>query len=397
MHRIEIHAADMYPHELALIRLARIGEGRFDRELIAILGLAEGVNEFGEALLGLDHRGGHARIILVDLTNGHQADVLNGFDAASIGPVSPSITPDGTGVLIGSSNGTGPVLIDVSSFPSGPFPHTDIAGASHPVEPVAAGSARGSVFAFVSSSGSGPIEYGRIGGSTLKQVPATSQLSLNPAIGSPGGTQTILFNAANPFGTADISFCAPISPTSNCQVASLPGVVNSNAGETRPAFTPDGRYVGFLRTVAGHQRVFVWDSDTQTLLDNSGADLGGGPTGPIFSNLSLYEKFVFHGVSLSPRGSVQFDLTLPSLVGIIVQRVEGHQRLFGRTVPRLGPLRRVPLGSFRRGHGHAHWNLRVDGKPLRPGTYQVTVRALTRAQKVRDLSKPRLLRIRGGA
>src|SRR5256885_9313509 len=76
--------------------------------------------------------------------------------------------------------------------------------------------------------------------STLFPYPTlfrSSQLSLNPAIGSPGGTQTILFNSVNPFGsTADISFCAPISPTSNCQVASLPGgVVNTNGDETRPA------------------------------------------------------------------------------------------------------------------------------------------------------------------
>ena len=129
------------------------------------------------------------------------------------------------------------------------------------------------------------------------------------------------------------------------------------------------------------------------MVNNSGVDLG--PATSAFSgNLSLFEKFVFHGTAISTLGAVRFSLLSASLVGIVVQRVVGHQRLFGRTVPKLAPAQRVPLGAFSRGGGRANWNFRVHGKRLRAGTYQVTPRALTRSGKVRDLGKPRLLRIR---
>ena len=327
------------------------------------------------------------RIIVVDLDSGQQSDVINGFDAASIGPTTPSITPDGNSVLVGTSNVPGPVVIDVSAFPSGPYPHSAISGADHPFDPVATGSARGSEFAFA-ASGLSAIEYGRIGGSALRQVPPGETTNLTPALGSPAGTPTVIFVAGNPFGNADIHFCAPLSPTRACQLASLPATVNTSADETRAAFTPDGRYVGFVR----NGRVFVWDSDTQTLLNDSGTVIGT-PGSNLTGNLSLFERPVFHFATVSKLGQVNFSLASAALVGIIVQRIEGHRKLFGRTVPKLGPARRVPLGSFKRGRGKAHWNLRLGGKALKPGKYQVTPRALTRKGKVRDLGKPRLLRI----
>jgi hypothetical protein len=54
----------------------------------------------------------------------------------------------------------------------------------------------------------------------------------------------------------------------------------------------------------------------------------------------------------------------------------------------------VPLGKFHKGSRTAHWNLRVNGHSLRHGTYQVTVRALTGKQQIRDLGKPQIIHVR---
>jgi len=68
--------------------------------------------------------------------------------------------------------------------------------------------------------------------------------------------------------------------------------------------------------------------------------------------------------------------------------------LFGHRVPTLRTVGRVPFGQFKRGHHKVRWNLRVNGRRLRPGTYLVTPRLVTRRGVVRELGKPRVLRIR---
>jgi hypothetical protein len=54
---------------------------------------------------------------------------------------------------------------------------------------------------------------------------------------------------------------------------------------------------------------------------------------------------------------------------------------------------RVPLGSFTAGHMSTRWDLAVDGQPLPPGRYLVTLRA-TEDNVVRELGKPHVLRVR---
>jgi hypothetical protein len=81
-------------------------------------------------------------------------------------------------------------------------------------------------------------------------------------------------------------------------------------------------------------------------------------------------------------------------VGILVQRVVGHHKLFGRTVPTLKVVGHVPLGKFHKGRRHVHWNLRVNGHRLTHGTYQVTLRSLTPSTQIRDFGVPHLIRVR---
>jgi hypothetical protein len=55
---------------------------------------------------------------------------------------------------------------------------------------------------------------------------------------------------------------------------------------------------------------------------------------------------------------------------------------------------RVPLGKFRKGRGHVKWNRRVGGKRLKPGEYQVTVRAVSPNGAVLDYGTPRTFRVK---
>jgi hypothetical protein len=176
----------------------------------------------------------------------------------------------------------------------------------------------------------------------------------------------------------------------------LPPLVNSARDETRPAFTPDGRYIGFIREGAnGHERVYVFDTETQTLIDSGGSDLGLVATLDT-GNLSLYEKPVLKITNFPRFGTVVTNLAVAAPIGLFVQHVVGHHRLLGRRVPSLKPVGRIPLGQFRRGRHKIHWQAVVTGRHLRPGLYQFTVRALTKSGKIRDLGKPRQLRVRTG-
>jgi putative heme iron utilization protein len=72
-------------------------------------------------------------------------------------------------------------------------------------------------------------------------------------------------------------------------------------------------------------------------------------------------------------------------VGILVQRVRGHH------LKRVG---KVPLGTHRKGHLNLRWNLRVNGHKLRPGRYQITLRALDKHKRVLGLSTPVKIRVK---
>jgi WD40-like Beta Propeller Repeat len=170
----------------------------------------------------------------------------------------------------------------------------------------------------------------------------------------------------------------------------LPPLVNSARDETRPAITPDGRYIGFIRDEAnGHERVYVFDTETQTLIDPDGTDLGLVATLDS-GNLSLYEKPVLQVTNLPDFGTLVVNPVTRVPIGLLVQRVVGHHRLLGRRVPTLKPAGRIPLGTFKRGRHVIHWH----AHGLKPGLYQFTPRALSRSGAIRDLGKPRIFRVR---
>jgi hypothetical protein len=357
---------------------------------------------------------GTVRIILVDLATGQSADLFNGFETAANPPQTPSITPAGDAVLTGGPlqpDGSGklsaPVTItDVTSFPAGPYPRTTFTpqygftGESGEVaDPVAVGSATGSLLAFRVKRPSvhDELVVGQLGGAASPPLLASDTDFAHPSIGKPGGVTTVMFDQRKQQEHGNIAFRTLGSVASfPGQPTLLPAIVNSPVTEFAPTFTPDGRYVAFVRVPAAGEtrnRLFVWDSQTQLLLNPTGVAVASSPN-PNLDSVSLYTRPLFQSTGVSLAGRVTFGLLQPTAVGLLVQRVTGHHRLFGRRVPTLKLVGRVPLGKFHKGSRKAHWSLRVNGHPLRHGTYQVTVRALTSKRQIRDLGKPKILHVK---
>jgi hypothetical protein len=175
----------------------------------------------------------------------------------------------------------------------------------------------------------------------------------------------------------------------------LPAVVNTPLDESQPAVTTDGRYVAFIRHgTDGHDRLFLWDTDTQLLLNPAGVDLGTLTSRDV-GNVSLYTKNVFAGTHLMiDRAAV--TLAASAGVGILVQRIVGRHMVLGRREFRLRKVGRIPLGQFRKGHHVIPWKLRINGRRPRPGRYLLTLRALSRRGVVRQLATPKVFRVPSG-
>jgi len=370
----------------------------------------------------LNATGGTVRIIIVDLSTGVSADLFSGFETSVLPPTSPAITPDGKTVITGRPAPPGLnfvrtlTLTDVSAFPTqmaGPFPHSDFTAGENGgqggqvLEPAAG---MDGLVAFE------PRVPGLVQEVDVQQLGQTTTCSGGPFDGNFDQSQPALAAASSDYmlfvqrawpGGAphpgDIWF-ATLNPTDACKIGAadpLPAIVNTTTDESRPALTPDGRYVGFVRrnTSDGHSRLFIWDSQTQLLVNNSGIDLGALTTREIdlvtgAGNLSLRTMFVLKSPLVLPSGLVSAQLLTPAGVGILVQRVVGHQQLLGHTAPRLQLVGRVPLGHFSRGSVHVRWDHKVNGRPLAPGLYQITVRALAPNGRIEDLGHPQRLRIR---
>jgi hypothetical protein len=364
------------------------------------------ISSDGKKLVLSRHVSGTTRILLVSLPDGATTDLFTGFEQASNPQFSPAISTDGTTVATGEAFQTmsgelfpSLTLTDVSAPPFSReqhFTHYSLPDTGVTGDPVVRG--RTIAFKLAQAGTRGQVVVGHRGQfSTLPLVDPGFDYQ-HPAIGSPDGTELLVYDrrtvSGTTFGAGDIlfsNFANRIGPSTF-----LPTLIDSPADESRPAFSPDSRYLGFIRRGAdGHERVFVFDNQTQTLINEAGADLG-----PVIQgirntgNLSLYVRTLLKTTLVSGSGLIGFDLIDPTRVGILVQRVAGTHKLFGRTVPKLVPVGRVPLGSFKKGHGKVRWNLRVGGRRLKPGRYQVTVRAVNAKGAVLDYGTPRTFTVR---
>jgi hypothetical protein len=346
----------------------------------------------------VDPAAGTDRILKTDLTTGQTSDVVDAFTALTVHPTSPAIWPDGGAVSTGSTgygifSWTGPG----SFFRSEDFPDSKL------VDPTpGAPDTRDGPYAFrrvLPQPGGGTI--GQVVADEIPGAPGPLAITAggvsgaHPAIAVSDGHLTLLYDAFTLASTArrDIQYCIVFFHNGGpCGLGrgALPALVNSAREESRPAFTPDGRYIGFIRDEAnGHERAYVFDTETQTLIDSDGTDLG--PVATIDSgNLSLYEKPVLVVTSLPDFGTLVVNPATRVPIGLLVQRVVGHHRLLGRRVPTLRPAGRIPLGTFTKGRHVIHWRARG----LKPGLYQFTPRALSKSGAIRDLGTPRIFRVK---
>ena len=352
--------------------------------------------------LRLDPVAGTRRVIVLDTSTGQTADLFNGFEVAPAAAERPRDRPDGSVVFTGAPfapvQGGGfraeVVFTQLDNFPSGPFnrgaiaPQYNFAHQGPPRIPAAAASSSPTGRRAPASRPS--VILSPLGGNSSSPLTRTDhalqppgdrghdpQLTLavdRPVAGGPGD---IVFRPATVAGL-------PGTPTV------LPPIVNAE-DESLPAFTPDSRYVGFVRRYKTRDRLYVWDSQTQTLLNAGGIDLGGIAFGDA-GNLSLYFRPTFTFTNIR-QGIVTANLAVASGVGLFVQRITGRHRVLGKRAFKLRTVGRVPFGTFKKGRVRERWNLRVNGKRLRPGRYLLTVRAV-RGKTVRELGKPKVIRIR---
>ena len=342
------------------------------------------------------------RLIVVDLATGQSADLFTAFELAENPMFGSAITPDGTIVATGRYFRKSPIgywiveatLSNIQSFPTGPItrsrlrlsPNTSTSRGI--VRDVAAGG--GGLYAFQVEGGSLGFHFGvflkQTGGSTSGRQGCCSQ----PALAAVSSAHVLFENQGQ------ILFMSATITGFSGSLEILEFGVSTPRRESVPAQTADGRYVAFVRDAEGaNDRLFVFDSQTQTFLNPNGIDLGMKFNGVDCGSTSLYVRSVITTSVITRSGSVTATLRDASSIGIIVQRIVGRTRVLGRKTWKLEPVGRVPLGSFGAGNVFTHWDFEVDGKPLPPGRYLVTLRAVE-DDVVRELGKPQVLKIRRG-
>jgi hypothetical protein len=197
-----------------------------------------------------------------------------------------------------------------------------------------------------------------------------------------------------------------ISFPGEAQLTSAPAPITTSAPERMPAWSPGGLQLGFVRTSGGTRKLAIFDltPGLQTIV-NPPIDIGAEPPTAqtrAFQNswggLSLAQdvgvrlptvtcgtscvspmQTTLAAVVLAPTVSTT---TKTQTIGIFLARVTGRRKVLGRSLPRIKPVGRVPLGATRKGRNRFRWNGRVNGRQLKAGRYLLTYRALRRGRVV---------------
>jgi hypothetical protein len=195
----------------------------------------------------------------------------------------------------------------------------------------------------------------------------------------------------------------------------MPFPVFSALDERMPAWSPDGVQLGFVRTTeptspSPRRRLLLFDS-TVGVQDIVNPALDLGVVAPTFKLRAFQDTWgalslanpseadtvvvtcglVCSGGISGSTDSVTLSPTLTTSrivkVGIIIGRVVGTRRLFGRRVPRVRNVGRVPLGRTSSRRPRFRWNGRIRGRRLARGRYLLTFRTLNRRNRVLSTSR----------
>jgi hypothetical protein len=194
-------------------------------------------------------------------------------------------------------------------------------------------------------------------------------------------------------------------PTSTTRIPAPP-VVNTGVDERAPAWSPDGTKLAFLREGAGAHFLMVFDlnSGVQDIL-NDGIAVGFAPTAQLRKFQSVEGDIALatetrpdstaasctssciaglRNLTLSP--TVTGRPPISTKIGIIVAKVTGTTTLFGKKVPKIKQVGRVPLGKVKKGKNTFKWDGKVNHRKLKKGNYLLTFRLLD-GKRVRSTSK----------
>jgi hypothetical protein len=361
------------------------------------------------------------RLLMVDLVTGASADLFTGLEVSQ-NPIFGSALA-GNGISVFTGRRFSSILgfayprvfrTDVGSLPGdGSFFHSTLAATrfnyrnAGVVNDVAVGG--GSKFVMevggllgslvlnsISSGGGSSGSFSLPTISSSLPLRSTSADYSQPALATDDGRsvffkQRLLVN--NILQDGDIAFRPgsiegfPGTPTR------VLGGVSTSAEESQPALTSDARYLAFVRGgTGGNDRLFVWDPQTQTMLNPNGVDLGLRDSSSGCGSLSLYTRAVISSSVISRTGTVNARLASTSSIGVFVQRIVGVTKERGQKQYELETVGRVPLGMYGAGNVFTHWDFEVNGEPLPPGKYLVTLRAVE-GDVVRELGEPHVLRI----
>jgi hypothetical protein len=164
--------------------------------------------------------------------------------------------------------------------------------------------------------------------------------------------------------------------------------------ESLPSLTANGRYIGFVRSFEDRtDRLFVWDRQTRIFLAPNGINLGTRDAHANCGSSSIYIQPLIASNVITNVGNVNATLLSASSIGIFVQRIVGTTQVLGKTTWELETVGRFPLGSYGEGNVFTHWDFTVNGEPLPPGTYQVTVRAVD-DDVAREFGEPQVVWIK---
>ena len=320
----------------------------------------------GSCSCALDPVAGTRRVIVLDTATGQTADLFNGFEVAPRPPSDPEIAPDGSVVLHRGAVRAGagrrlprggrlhaagqlperPVHAAARSQPQYNFAHQG----SHLASRAAGGDLhrlRGG-----SARTSRPVGHPQPAGRQLVEPAHSARTTptATPRSRPPSPQLTLLVDrplARRPRAT---SCSAPRrsracpAPRRSCRRSSTP------SDESLPAFTP--RQPLRRASCAGHKkrdRLFVWDSQTQTLLNTGGDRPRRRWRSVAVGNLSLYFRPTFTLTDIRQGDRHRRTSRRPSGVGLFVQRITGRQRVLGKRAFKLRTVGRVPLGELQEG------------------------------------------------
>ncbi len=232
-----------------------------------------------------------------------------------------------------------------------------------------------------------------------------------------GGSHPMPRSGDNYVALAKAGDVFSIAPDTETELSAAPAAITTTDPESMPAWSPNGVRLGFVRTRGTARRLHVFDTTPGIQgIVLSPAELGS--TAPTPQTRAFQDAW--GGVSLADVATsttplitcdstcinrIQSTTSTPTLsptvstttkVGIFVVRVTGKRKLLGKTVPRIKVVGRVPLGTARKARrARFGWDLRVDGRKLRAGTYLLTYRAL-KGERITALSGSIRIKVKGG-